>query len=343
MTDTKQDYLSKPVLVTGASGFVGSHIARLLAQQGRKLRVLVRKTSNIEAIADLGADIRYGDVLDPDSIRAATEGCGSVFHCVVDPRFWLSDPTPIYRNNVEGACNVMDAALACGVQRFIFTSTIGTLGLNPTGPVSEETEFNWHDKASSYILARLEAEKQFMNYCRDKNLPGVALCISITYGPQDFQPTPHGKMLWEIASGKVKHTLDASAPTVDIRDTAEAALAAEQHGKIGERYIISNEFVSNKDLYQLAVSERGTAPPKLISLKIAYAAAWVTENICKLIGKKDNIATTNAVFLSTVFREMDNSKARRDLHWTPRPIRDTVKDAVAWYAQREAQSGSSAP
>lgn len=330
-----QSFLDKPVLVAGASGFVGSHTVKQLVKQGRKVRVLLRKSSNTEAVRGLPVEIHYGDVLDPASLRAAMEGCASVFYSVVDPRFWLTDPAPIYRNNVEGLVNAMEAALACGIGRFIFTSTMGTLGINPNGPVTEDIEFNWRDKASPYILARLEAENQFMKYCRERGLPGIALCIANTYGPEDYQPTPHGKMLWEVGSGKAKYVLNTSAPTVDIRDAAEAALLAEQYGRCGERYIIANEFISNLDFYAIATALRGNQPPKLISRSVAYALAWVIERIFKLSGKKDYLVSTDAVFLSNVFQKMDNSKARKELHWNPRPIADTVRDAIAWYAQRE--------
>lgn len=330
-----QQQSDKPVLVTGASGFVGSHTARLLARQGRNVRVLLRRTSNTEAMRGLPVEIFHGDVLDPASLRAAMAGCGTVFHSVVDPRFWLSDPTPIYRNNIDGLVNAMDAALACGVERFIFTSTMGTLGFNPNGPVTEDIPFNWRDRASAYILARVEAENRFLEYCRDRGLPGVALCIANTYGPEDYGPTPHGKALWETAKGAMKAALDACAPTVDIRDVAEAAVLAETRGRTGERYIIANEFISNRDFYSLAAAQLGNPPPKLVPLRLAYAIAWIAERLFKLVGHKDYLVSTDAVFLSNAFQRMDNSKARRELGWNPRPIAETVQDAVAWFAEHE--------
>ncbi|MCT2399631.1 NAD-dependent epimerase/dehydratase family protein [Novosphingobium mangrovi (ex Huang et al. 2023)] len=331
MTDTD----SRVTLVTGGSGFVGSHIVRQLVAQGRKVRVLLRKSSSQEALEGPSVEIVYGDVLDPESLRAAMQGCGTVFYSVVDPRFWLTDQTIIFRNNVDGLVNAMDAALECGIQRFVFTSTMGTLGINPDGPVTEDIPFNWLDRAPPYIRARLEAENRLLTYCREKGLPGVALCIANTYGPDDYQPTPHNHALWDVARGKMPIGMDVGQPTVDIRDAAQAALLAEKHGRIGERYIIANEYVRNRDFYAMATKICGTRPPRFISYKAGYTLAWTIERVLKLLRRKDYLVSTDAMFLSDVFRELDNGKARRELGWTPRPLEETVRDAIAWFSSRE--------
>ena len=327
--------LERPVLVAGASGFVGSHTARLLVENGRKVRVLLRKSSNREALAGLSVETVYGDVLDPASLRTAMAGCSTVFYSVVDPRFWLTDQTPIFRNNVEGLVNAMDAALEAGVDRFIFTSTMGTLGINPHGPVTEDTPFNWLDRAPPYIRARLEAETRFFDYCRNRHLPGVALCVANTYGPQDYQPTPHNGMLWAVAAGKAKTVVDVGQPTIDIRDVAQAALQAEAHGRLGERYIIANEFVGARAFYGMAVAQTGLPAPKITPYRVVYAMAWLYQRVMKALRRRDYMMSTDGIYLAAVFRELDNSKARRELQWTPRPLAETVRDTVAWFASRE--------
>ncbi len=325
----------KPVLVAGASGFVGSHITRLLVNQGRRVRVLLRATSSTDAISGLDVEMFVGDVLDPDTLRPAMAGCGSVFYSVLDPRFWLTDPAPLFRNNVDGLVNAMEVALDSGVERFVFTSTMGTLGFNPQGPVTEDIEFNWRERASPYIVARLKAEQALLAYCRDRGLPGVALCIANTYGPQDYQPTPHNGLLGQVASGKVKATLDVSQPTVDVRDAAQAALLAEQYGRAGERYIIANEYISNRAFFGMAAEIAGVKPPLVLPQWLAYGMAWIAERVYRLLGKRDYLVSTDAVFMSDCFKELDNSKARRELHWQPRPIRETITDALAWFAAHE--------
>jgi dihydroflavonol-4-reductase len=296
---------------------------------------MLRPSSKLDALKGLDVEVVHGDVLDAASLRAAMQGCATLFYSVVDPRFWLTDQTPIWRNNVEGLENAIDAALETGIERFIFTSSMGTLGLNPDGPVTEDIPFNWKNRALPYILARLEAETRFLAACHTRNLPGVALCVANTYGPDDYQPTPHNGSLWHSASGKLKVAVDVSQPTVDIRDVAEAALLAEVSGRAGERYIIANEFVRNRDFFALAVAQTGQRPPKFMPYKLAYGIAWTAERMGKLMGRTDMMLTSDAVYLSNVFRKMDNSKALRELGWTPRPIAETVHDAVAWFSARE--------
>ncbi|TXS96169.1 NAD-dependent epimerase/dehydratase family protein [Parahaliea maris] len=325
--------VEKPALVVGANGYMGSQTTRQLVATGRKVRVLVRKNSNTASIDDLPVERCYGDVLDIGSLRAAMQGCGTVFYSVVDTRAWLTDPTPLYRCNVEGLRNAIEAATSCAIDRFVFTSSMATIGRKPGDTASEEDEFNWWERAPHYIRSRVEAENLLLGACREHNLPGIALCVANTYGPEDYQPTPHGGLLWQAAKGRGV-ALDCAAPTVDIRDAAAAALLAERFGATGERYIVANRFIGQVELYTMAASQLGRQAPRTIGLKMAYVMATISEWLAKLTGKKDVQLCRDSVFLSEVFGPLDNSKAIDDLGWEPRPIEDTVRDAIAWFGQR---------
>lgn len=328
--------LRKSALVLGANGFVGSHITRQLVTAGRTVRVMVRQSSDTTSIDDLAVERCFGDVLDVDSLRAAMRGCGTVFYCVVDTRAWLSDPSPLFRCNVDGLRNGIDAARAEGIDRFIFTSSIATVGLNEGGMASEETPFNWWDSAPAYIRSRVEAENALLACCREHGFPAIALCVANTYGPGDTQPTPHGGLLWQAATGQLRRALDCAAPIVDIRDAAQAALLAERFGRAGERYIVASDYISQQDLYGLAARQLGRAPPPTMGMKVLYAMAALNELFARLTGRKDFKLRRDTLFLSEVFGPMDNGRIVRELGWQPRPTAETVRDAVAWFSAHAA-------
>jgi dihydroflavonol-4-reductase len=186
-------------LVTGASGFLGSHVTRQLVDRGDDVRVLIRTTSSTKAIEDLNVDYHYGDIFDDAAVRTAMAGCDDVFCCDVDPRAWLRDPAPLFRTNVDGLRHVLDAAVDADLRRFVFTSTIGTIGIPAERRAApEEDEFNWADKGGAYVVSRVEAENLVMRYGEERGPPAV-LCVSNTYGPRDWQPTlDHGKAEREL-------------------------------------------------------------------------------------------------------------------------------------------------
>ena len=161
-----QEYSMSKALVMGASGFLGSHVAKELAAAGRPVRIMVRASSDTRAIDHLEMERVIGDIDDGDAIATAMKGCDTVFYCIVDTRAWLRDTTPLYKTNVDCLRTVMDVALREGIQRFVFTSTFGTIGINPSGISTEEDAFNWWDKAPHYIKCRVQAEKLFLDYCR---------------------------------------------------------------------------------------------------------------------------------------------------------------------------------
>jgi dihydroflavonol-4-reductase len=331
------DLCAKPALVAGATGFVGGHTIRALLAQGRPVRAMVRATSDLSSLEGLDVDLYYGDVSDQASLEAAMQGCGSVFYSVVDARSWLSDPSVLFRTNVDGLANAIAAAKNTGIKRFIFTSSMVTIGVKGKngGPSDETVAFDWGREASPYPHSRVDAENLLLAACREEGFPGIAMCVANTYGPQDYLPTPHGKSLRDAAFGRLPAALKCSAPTVDIRDTADAMLLAERYGRLGERYIVANEYVSQERLYALASAELGNSPPKLMTMRTAYAMATINEIVSWVLRRKDQLFCRSSMKLSEVFTALDNSKARNELGWNPRAIEDTVKDAVAWFSANQ--------
>jgi dihydroflavonol-4-reductase len=323
--------MSNKVLVLGASGFLGSHVTKALVKQGRDVRILVRKTSDTRSIDHLDVERCIGDVMDKASLLAAMQGCATIFYCVVDTRAWLRDTRPLYRVNVDGLTNAMDAALEVGIERFVFTSSFVTVGLNATGVSTEADVFNWPDTAPDYILCRVKAEDKLMQYVRDKGLPAVACCVGNTYGAEDFAPTPHGKLVLDSACGKMPFYWEGGGPSVGIVDAAQALLQAEVHGRIGERYAISERWVSFKELFDLSAKAGGVKPPSLkLPIFVMYIMAGISEVITRLRGT-ENVMSVSSIKCSNKVNDVSGQKARDELQWQPQPIETSIEQAVAFY------------
>jgi dihydroflavonol-4-reductase len=319
------------VLVTGAGGFLGSHVVRRLLADGRRVRAFVRPSTNIAGIADLPVEWAHGDIADRDAVFAATAGCASVIHCVVNTQAWLRDPGPMYRVNVTGLENAMDAALAHGVRRFVLTSTIATVGRNPSGVSTEEDAFNYPEKAGAYIRCRVEAERRFFACVRERGLPGIAMNVANTYGPGDYALTPHGRVLVAAAFGDLPFALDAGLPCVGIEDAADAMVLAERRGRIGERYIVSDCWLTQRELYGAAVEQAGTGVKlRRMPLAALYALGFVADCV-SFVTRRDNQLSVQSARLSHIMNDMDSGKARRELGWNPKPVLDSVRAAVDFY------------
>ena len=319
------------VLVMGASGFLGSHVVKELVAAGRDVRIMVRASSNTIAIDHLQVERVVGDISDGDALASAMVGCDSLFYCVVDTRAWLRDPAPLYQTNVDGLRRVMDIALDSGIKRFVFTSTFGTIGINPSGLSTELDSFNWWKKAPDYVKCRVQAEQLFIEYCQDKGLPGVACCVGNTYGADDVAPTPHGKMVKDAAMGKMPYYWQGGGPSVGIRDAARALLLAEEKGVVGERYIVSERWVDFKELFSLAAGQAGISPPKTrIPLAILYLMAGIAD-IGAFFTRRDNRFSVASIRCSTLLPNVDSAKAQRELDWRPQPIETAVAEAVDFY------------
>jgi len=324
---------SDKALVIGASGFLGSHVVKALVADGRAVRIMVRASSDTRATDHLDIERAVGAIDSADDVRAAMRGCASVFYCVVDTRAWLRDPAPLYHTNVECLKIVLDAALAAGIARFVFTSTFGTIGLNPSGVSTEDDAFNWWDRAPDYVKCRVAAEKLLFEYCRDKGLPGIACCVGNTYGSDDIQPTPHGQMVKDAALGQMSVTWDGGGPSVGIKDAARALILAEQHGRIGERYIVADRWVDYGELFAIAANHAGREPPaRKIPLPVLYAMAAIAD-VVSWASRRDNRFSVASIKCSRLLPNVDASRARAELGWQPEPVERAVRAAVDYYLE----------
>jgi dihydroflavonol-4-reductase len=320
-------------LVIGASGFLGSHVTRQLVATGADVRVMLRRSSSTKGIDDLEVERCYGDVFDDDALRAAMTGCDVVYYCVVDARMWLRDPEPLFRTNVEGLRHVLDAALEADLKKFVFTSTAGTLAISDSRVVTEDDPHNW-DQGGAYIEARVAAEKMLLSYARDRGLPAVAMCVSTTYGPGDWAPTPHGSLIALVATGRFPFYFGYSAEVVGIEDAAKAMLLAAEHGRNGERYIVSDRYMSIRELHRIAAAAVGRRPPRIgIPMAVLRAGARVNDVVARLL-RRDLPFAYVGMRMADLMSPLDRSKAERELGWTPEPVEDSIRRAAVFFASR---------
>ncbi len=320
-------------LVIGASGFLGSHVTRQLVGGGADVRVMLRRTSSTKGIDDLAVERCYGDVFDDAALRAAMAGCDVVYYCVVDARMWLRDPAPLFRTNVEGLRHVLDAAVDAGLKKFVYTSTTGTLAISDSRPVTEEDPHNW-DQGGAYIEARLAGENLVLSYARDKGLPAVAMCISTTYGPGDWAPTPHGSMLAMVARGRFPFYLGYSAEVVGIEDAARAMILAAERGRSGERYIVSDKYLSVREVNTIAATAVGRRPPRIgIPMPVLRAGARVNDGLAWLL-RRDLPFAHAGILMAELMSPLDHGKAERELGWSPEPVEESIRKAAVFFASR---------
>lgn len=322
-------------LVIGASGFLGSHVTRALVARGDDVRVLIRTTSSTKGIDDLDVERCYGDIFDDAALGAAMTGCDDIFHCAVDTRSFLRDPAPLFRTNVEGLRHVLDAAVAADLRRFVFTSTMTTIGIRHDRPATEEDAFNWADRAGDYVRSRVEAENLVMSYARDRGLPAVAMCVSNTYGPRDFGPTPHGVFVSAAARGRMPFYMKGVAnEVVGIEDAAAALLLAADKGRNGERYIVSERYLSARELAETAAAAVGAPPPRFgVPPRVMYALGYLGDFVRTAL-RRDLKLNSLSVRLLHLMSPMDHGKAERELGWHPAPVHESIRRAAVFYMEQ---------
>ena len=320
------------VLVTGASGFVGSAVARALQARGARLRLLARASSPRGNLADLDAEIVVGDMADPAAMTAAMQGVRYLFHVAADYRLWARDPEEIVRNNLNGTRAVMGAALAAGVERVVYTSSVATLGFHPDGTVSDETLPLTPEAAiGAYKRSKVVAEREVERLAAEQGLPVVIVNPSTPIGPRDVKPTPTGQIIVEAALGRMPAFLDTGLNLVHVDDVAAGHLAALERGRQGERYILGGQDVSLGRMLADIAGLVGRKPPT-VSLPRAplYPLALITEALAH-VTNKEPFLTRDALKMASHHMFFTSAKAERDLGYAARPYIEGLADALAWF------------
>lgn len=326
----------RKVLVMGASGNVGACVTRQLVERGDDVRVLVRRTSSTKGIDGVDVERCYGDIFDTDAVSAAMADRDVVFYCVVDTRAHLADPAPLFSTNVEGLRNVLDVAVNADLQRFVFLSTIGTIAIGDDGArVDEDTPFNWAGKGGPYIESRRQAEDLVLTYASERGLPAVAMCVSNPYGPPDWQPK-QGALVAMAAFGKLPvYVRGVGSEVVGIDDAADALILAAEYGRIGERYIVSERYMSQREMFTIAAEAVGARPPRFaIPMAPLYAVGWVLGMSNRLFGT-DFPMNLTAARLMWLTSPADHSKATHELGWKPAPTAESIRRAAQFYVDRK--------
>lgn len=324
-------------LVIGANGFLGSHVTRQLVDSGADVRVMVREGAKTTGIDDLDVQRFYGDVFDTETLRKAMTGCDVVYYCVVDTRAWLRDPAPLFRTNVEGTRNVLEVAKTMPLKRFVFTSSYVTIGRRHRHVATEEDTFRWRRSDGPYALSRLQAEELVLSYAREQGVPAVAMCVSTTYGGRDWNMTPQGAMVAGAAFGKMPFVMKGiRLEAVGVDDAARALILAAEHGRNGERYIISERMVTNEEMIRIASDEAGVPmPTRTVSLPVLYSMALMGSLKSRLRKTQEQL-TLRSLSLMRAEAEVDHGKAVRELGWQPRPVEESIREAARFWADMRA-------
>jgi len=321
-------------LITGASGFVGSAVLRQLLAAGHDVRALLRPGSDRRNLQDLPVEIVTGDLVDPDSLRRALSGCSYVFHVAADYRLWVPDPERIYRTNVEGTRRLIQSALEAGVSRIVYTSSVATLGLRPDrGAADEETPVALEHMVGHYKRSKFLAEQAVLELVRDLGAPVVIVNPSAPVGPRDIKPTPTGRIILDTLRRRMPAYVDTGLNIVHVDDVAAGHLLAFERGSIGERYILGGENLSLRAILA-EIAEIGGVPAPRFRLPHAavFPVAWAAERFAAVTGGEP-FATVDGVKMARKFMYFSSDKASRTLHYRPRPAREGLHAAVAWFRQ----------
>ena len=318
--------------VTGATGFVGSHVARVLAEQGADLWLLVRSSSDPRNIEGLTADRVVGDLRDPASIEKAMAGCDVVFHVAADYRLWVREPEQMYRANVEGTRAILEAARKNRVQRVVYTSSVATMGFTTNGRTADENSpVSLDNMIGHYKRSKFMAEQLALDAGRS-GMDVVVVNPSTPVGEQDIKPTPTGRIVVDFLKKKFPAYVDTGLNLVDVTECALGHVAALEKGRSGERYILGGENLTLKQILDKLAAITGLPSPKIrVPYVVALATGVVDEVVTGRILGREPRATIDAVRMGRKKMFVSSAKAERELGWKTVPVDDALRRAAGWF------------
>jgi dihydroflavonol-4-reductase len=325
--------------VTGATGFLGSHVARVLAEQGADLRLLVRSTSNLKNLEGLkagssGVETATGDLRDSASLEKAMAGCEVVFHVAADYRLWVRDPAEMYRSNVEGTRAILEAARKNAVRCVVYTSSVATMGFTGNGrPANEDSPVALADMIGHYKRSKFMAEQIALQAGRgDGAMRVVTVNPTTPVGELDIKPTPTGRIVVDFLKRKFPAYVETGLNLVDVRECARGHVAALEKGKSGERYILGGEDLTLKQILDKLGAIAGLPSPKVkLPYFVAYAAGAVDQTVSGLLLGREPRATVEAVRMGKKKMWASSAKAERELGWKTMSADGALRRAVEWF------------
>ena len=319
------------VFVTGATGFIGASLVRVLLSEGYSVKALVRPDSDRRNLTGLDIELWQGDLRDGASLEKGLEGCDTLYHAAADYRLWTRKPADMYAINVGGTRNILEAALKRGLSRVVYTSSVGTLGNPGNGtPGNETTPVTLADMVGHYKKSKFLAEREAESFV-ERGVPLVIVNPSTPVGALDIKPTPTGKIIVDFLNRKMPAYLDTGLNIIDVEDCARGHILAAHHGRIGEKYVLGNENLTLRDIFAMLEEIAHLPAPKV---RLPYTpillAAYVNE-ACSFLTGKEPLIPLAGVQMARKFMFFDSSKAVRELGLPQRPVVDALRKAVDWF------------
>ena len=317
-------------LVTGAAGFLGSHVARQLVARGESVRVLMRASSNNRAISDLSLEYVTGDLRDSASLQRAMDGMKRVFHVAADYRLWAKNPQEIYDSNVGGTKNLLAAAKSAGIEQLVYTSTVATIAVDRPELPNEFTDAKLEEMIGNYKRSKWMAEQEVLQAARE-GLPAIVAMPTTPVGPWDWKPTPTGRIILDFLNGKMPGYVETGLNFVGAEECAAGHLLVSEKGKVGERYLLGAENLTLKGLLDVLAEITGLRAPSMkIPHGVALGVAYVESALSRLVGKEPQIPV-EGVKIAQHKMFVDASRAVRELGFQPGSVASALERAVRWY------------